>query len=156
MNKSAELNNQWSTTSPASLVQDMLPAASSFLTHPDEVLNSPALTETEKRAVLASWVSDARAVANAPALRQLDNGAVVQVDDVLHALRSLDDGGMFVPAYRLTLASRPAFTRRKKTQLPTHLNSTVRRDGRDNDDPPPSPAVAAIPARPVFVTASSS
>jgi hypothetical protein len=41
----------------------------SVFTHPDEVMNSPALTRTEKRAILASWVSDVRAVMNQPALR---------------------------------------------------------------------------------------
>jgi hypothetical protein len=46
----------------------------------------PKLTTAEKKAVLASWISDARAVENAPSLRRLDSGAVVEVDAILHAL----------------------------------------------------------------------
>ncbi len=35
-------------------------------THPDDVTSDPKLTTAEKRAVLASWISDARAVEDAP------------------------------------------------------------------------------------------
>jgi hypothetical protein len=44
----------------------------------------------EKRAILASWASDACAVNSAPALRRIPNGNVVSYDDVVDALRSLD------------------------------------------------------------------
>ena len=37
--------------------------------HPDEVLTATHLTVDEKRASLASWASDARAVTDVPALR---------------------------------------------------------------------------------------
>ena len=60
-------------------------------THPDDVTSDPKLTTAEKRAVLASWISDARAVENAPSLRRLDSGAVVDVDAILQALGSLDE-----------------------------------------------------------------
>ena len=60
--------------------------------HPDEVVSDCRLTHAEKREMLASWASDVRAVPNAPALRQLDNGAVVRIDDVLRALNSLNEG----------------------------------------------------------------
>ena len=60
-------------------------------THPDDVTSDPKLTTAEKRAVLASWISDARAVENAPSLRRLDSGAVVEVDAIRRALRSLDE-----------------------------------------------------------------
>src|ERR1700691_1184280 len=59
--------------------------------HPDDVASDPELTLAEKRAALASWISDARAVENAPSLRRLDNGAVVEVDAILRALVLLDD-----------------------------------------------------------------
>ena len=45
----------------------------------------------EKKAVLASWISDARAVESAPSLRRLDSGAVVEVDAILRALVLLDE-----------------------------------------------------------------
>jgi len=65
--------------------------ARSFM-HPDEVVSDLRLTQAEKREILACWASDVHAVANAPALRQLDNGAVVRVDDILQALKSVNDG----------------------------------------------------------------
>jgi hypothetical protein len=55
-------------------------------THPSDVTNDPKLTTAEKRAILASWISDARTVENAPSLRQLDSGAVVEVDAIRQAL----------------------------------------------------------------------
>ena len=39
--------------------------------HPREVLTHPQLTSGEKRAILASWASDACALENAPGLRCL-------------------------------------------------------------------------------------
>src|ERR1700709_1190222 len=62
----------------------------SILAHPSEVVNNPRLTQDEKRALLASWLSDARAVPNAPAWRQLDSGAFVRFDEVSEARRSPD------------------------------------------------------------------
>jgi hypothetical protein len=59
--------------------------------HPSDVVNDPDLTLTEKRAILASWASDACAVESAPALRCApDGGRPVGFDDVMDALRSLD------------------------------------------------------------------
>ncbi len=60
-------------------------------THPSDVTSDPTLSTAEKRAVLASWISDARAVENAPSLRRLDSGAVVEVDAILQALVLLDE-----------------------------------------------------------------
>ena len=60
-------------------------------THPSDVTSDPKLTTAEKRAVLASWISDARAIEDAPALRRLDSGAVVDVDDIVQALVLLDE-----------------------------------------------------------------
>jgi hypothetical protein len=75
------------TRSPA------LPYGAAIYTHPDDVTNDPKLTTAEKRAVLASWISDARAIENAPSLPRLDSGAVIEVYAVLQALRLLDDLG---------------------------------------------------------------
>lgn len=59
--------------------------------HPGDVVHDPDLTLNEKRAILASWASDACAVEAAPALRRVPgSGIVVSVDDILEALRSLD------------------------------------------------------------------
>ena len=57
--------------------------------HPSEVVNDPDLTLNEKRAILASWASDACAVEAAPALR-IGRKAPVGFDDIMEALRSLD------------------------------------------------------------------
>lgn len=57
---------------------------------PKHVLNDPELTTAEKRAVLASWASDACAVEAAPGLRHPANGPVVTYDEIMDALRMLD------------------------------------------------------------------
>ena len=62
-----------------------------IFSHPRDVLDHPALDRSKKRAVLASWASDARAVENEPSLRQIDCGAYVPLREILSALRSLDD-----------------------------------------------------------------
>ena len=62
--------------------------------HPRDVVSHPSLTLAEKRAILASWASDASAIASCPALRA-PNGlkAPVHIDDILEALCALDDSG---------------------------------------------------------------
>ena len=57
--------------------------------HPFEVVNDPDLTLNEKRAILASWASDACAIEAAPELRAGPKGPV-RFDDIMDALRSLD------------------------------------------------------------------
>ena len=108
---------------------------------PEGVLRSPDLTLAEKREVLARWASDAHAVENAPALRQLDDGAIVGVDEVLAALKALD-GERETTAARMQ--ARRAFDR-KRGSLLSRLRVRRRRQDRD-DDPPPRPAAAAFPA----------
>jgi hypothetical protein len=58
--------------------------------HPSEVVNDPDLTLNEKRAILASWASDACAVESAPELRSGPRGTAVRFDDIMDALRTLD------------------------------------------------------------------
>jgi hypothetical protein len=58
--------------------------------HPNDVVNDPDLTLNEKRAILASWASDACAIEAAPALRKSPLGPPVRFDDVMDALRELD------------------------------------------------------------------
>jgi len=60
--------------------------------HPEDVLRDDTLDVEEKRAILASWASDACAVESMPALRKLPNAkAPVAFDAVMDALRALDD-----------------------------------------------------------------
>jgi hypothetical protein len=59
--------------------------------HPSEVVSDTSLSLGEKRAILASWASDAAAVASNPALRELPGShRKVSIDDVLEALAALD------------------------------------------------------------------
>jgi hypothetical protein len=59
--------------------------------HPSDVVNDPDLTLNEKRAILASWASDACAIEAVPALRRPPGGrGPVLFDDVMDALRTLD------------------------------------------------------------------
>ncbi len=79
--------------------------------HPRNVVNDPDLTLNEKRAILASWASDACAVAAAPTLRQAPGAArPVSFDDVMDALRALDrragEHYRAPPHYRSVLANR--------------------------------------------------
>src|SRR5215213_4511830 len=71
-------------------LDDLLHPAQAF-EHPDQVVNDPDLTLNEKRAILASWASDACAVEAAPALRCAPGGKrAVTCDEVMDALRKLD------------------------------------------------------------------
>src|SRR4029453_2057243 len=68
----------------------LLHPASAFA-HPMDVVRDTDLTLNEKRAILASWASDASAVVSKPALRHIPSadrpGAI---DEIMEALRSLD------------------------------------------------------------------
>src|SRR5436190_15840351 len=70
-------------------LNELLHPAQAFA-HPSEVVNDPDLTLNEKRAILASWASDACAIEAMPALRKTPSGAPVSYDDVMDALRALD------------------------------------------------------------------
>jgi hypothetical protein len=116
--------------------------AASFA-HPDDVVSDTRLNLAEKRAILASWVSDVRAVENAPALRRLDSGAIVAVDDILQALNRLDRA-----------AGRPrsrAFFRQDGRVI--WLRRPEKRNDDNDDDPPPAPAGMTVPLRPTRVAA---
>ena len=61
--------------------------------HPRDVVADPTISIGEKRAILASWASDAASVASNPALRELPGSrAMVTIDEVLDALSALDRG----------------------------------------------------------------
>lgn len=117
--------------------------AASFM-NPSDVAADPRLTLEKKRAVLAAWASDIRAVPNAPGLRQLDNGAVIRIDDILQVLTSLDN------------ASHSADTQptgfhpntKRRPGLVSRLKFALRRNRSDDDDePPPCPAIVMRPPR---------
>jgi hypothetical protein len=58
---------------------------------PSDVVNDPDLSLNEKRAILASWASDACAIEAAPGFRSMSGAkSLVRFDDVLDALRALD------------------------------------------------------------------
>jgi hypothetical protein len=71
-------------------LDDLLHPAGAF-SHPRDVVSDPDLTLNEKRAILASWASDACAMEAAPALRSPPGcSRPVPVDDILEALCALD------------------------------------------------------------------
>ena len=80
--------------------------------HPSDVVCDPDLTLNEKRAILASWASDACAVEAAPELRISMSGNVVRWDDIMDALRTLDreaaGAGKPRPHYKRVLARKNA------------------------------------------------
>jgi hypothetical protein len=68
----------------------LLHPAGAFRT-PMDVVNDPDMTTQEKRAILASWASDACAIEAAPDLRQPTGSSPVRFDDIMDALRMLDE-----------------------------------------------------------------
>jgi hypothetical protein len=71
---------------------DMLLHPAQAFEHPSEVVNDHDLTLNEKRAILASWASDACAIEAVPTLRCLPGGKrPVPFDEVMDALRRLDE-----------------------------------------------------------------
>jgi hypothetical protein len=127
------------TRSPA------LPYGAAIYTHPDDVTSDPKLTTAEKRAVLASWISDARAIENAPSLRRLDSGAVVDVDAILQALNSLDE---LTDDHTGDCKRLPPSGRRRSVVLKWLRRGGPPGSNDDDDDPPPAPAGVGIPFRP--------
>lgn len=88
-------------------IDALLHPASAFK-HPMDVVRDADLSLNEKRAILASWASDACAMEAAPALRTTASGAVVRWDDIMDALRILDHEaeklGKPLPHYKEVLA----------------------------------------------------
>jgi hypothetical protein len=66
--------------------------------HPRDVVRHDGLTLSEKRAILASWASDASAMASNPAMRSPKGlSQPVSIDDILEALCDLDGGPRHPP-----------------------------------------------------------
>jgi hypothetical protein len=97
----------------------------------------------DKRAMLADWASDARAVRDHPALRQLDSGAVVDIDAVLSALKRLDS----IQGDQTTFGIGSADSKHLERSADDRRKSLWNFWDDDDDDPPPCPA-AAVPWKP--------
>jgi len=112
-------------------LEALLHPAAAFA-HPAEVINDPDLTLNEKRAILASWASDACAVEAAPTLRHPPGGRTIQFDEIMDALRTLDrQADVFdkpPPHYRRRLAIR------KPGMFPRRRGGFARRRRAPNDD----------------------
>jgi hypothetical protein len=76
----------------------LLDPARAFRT-PLDVVADPGMTAQEKRAILASWASDACAVEAAPDLREPPSAPVVRFDDIMDALKRLDGDLAETPQY---------------------------------------------------------
>lgn len=112
---------------PHSDLDALLQPARSFA-HPGDVVADPDLTLNEKRAILASWASDACAVEASPALRCAPGSErPVSVDAILEALGDLDKGWA---------DTNGAVSRRRQTQRSTEgLRSFQPLAGRGSGKP---------------------
>jgi hypothetical protein len=86
-------------------LSELLHPAQAF-ERPADVVNDPDLTLNEKRAILASWASDACAIEAAPALRAAPHGAPVHFDEIMDALRTLDRQARLDDSHRYRRAVR--------------------------------------------------
>ena len=93
-------------------LDDLLHPAQAF-SHPADVVNDPDLTLNEKRAILASWASDACAIESVPALRRAPakGGRPVAFDDIMDALRALDAHAAETSRHRRVVRRRRIFGR---------------------------------------------
>jgi hypothetical protein len=76
----------------------LLYPAGAFRT-PMDVVADPDMTLQEKRAILASWASDACAVEAVPDLQRPPSAPTVRFDDIMDALKALDGETVDKPAY---------------------------------------------------------
>ena len=103
---------------------------------PEDIVRDRNMSTEDKRALLASWASDVRAVPNCPALRRLDDGNLVLIDEVLTALKMLD--GEQVQSARPSNEHTPHFGRGHWSRMARKWRRN--RDDDDDDDPPTAPA----------------
>lgn len=109
---------------------------------PEDLRFDDLLSRDQKRAILADWASDARAVEHVPGYRQLDNGALVWLDDIWAALRELDAE---TAALGRSFGKTEKF-RRKRGRVAELLRWSRKGRDDDGDDPPPTPAFALTPS----------
>ena len=110
------------------------------VTDPANVLTDTRLSDDEKRALLASWASDANTVADCPAPRRLPDGSVVPVDHILKSLKTLDGDPHIKATERRRALKRLRYDVGRLWFRPKRRND-------DDDDPPPCPAYAAVRPR---------
>jgi hypothetical protein len=91
--------------------------------HPLDVVSDPDMRVAEKRSVLASWASDACAIESNPALRETASGSIVNYDDIIDALQSLDGGSSATATY--------AYKRRQRRRRLTIWKDRGRSDNGD-------------------------
>ena len=106
---------------PAAALPEFLAWRFQTFDHPRDVLACVDIPVAERRAILAGWASDARAVENAPYLRQLENGARVAVGEILEALRRLDvdrPAPAIAPAPSCAGVGRAGASRRRQADRP--------------------------------------
>lgn len=112
-------------------------------TAPLDIVRDPNMSTEAKRELLASWASDARAVPNCPALRRLDDGNLVLIDDVLDALKLLDSH---------PTAGAPRSGTGVASLRRGHWSRLARRwrgnRGDDDDDDPPTAPASIVPRHP--------
>jgi hypothetical protein len=113
---------------------DCAAMSSARLTAPRDVLLDSAMSTEDKRALLASWASDLRAVENWPALRRLDDGTELHIDDIIEALKTLDTP----PGQQLQQAAVLPFPNHRLRRQLNHNES-------DDDDPPPAVMAMGLP-----------
>ncbi len=80
--------------------ENLLHPARAFA-RPTDIVSDPDLTLNEKRAILASWASDASAADANPLLRRSDGGMTASWDDIMAALKELDLEAAKSPATRI-------------------------------------------------------
>jgi hypothetical protein len=74
----------------------------SVFDHPRDVVADATLSRAEKRAILASWASDAAAISSCPALRAgPGTRRAVSIDEILEALSDLDHHPRHPPGGKL-------------------------------------------------------
>jgi hypothetical protein len=93
--------------------------------HPADVVNDPDLTLSEKRSILSSWASDACAIEAAPALRKPPGSKPVQFDDIIDALKALDQ-----QAQQLGFRPRPHYRRVLEIRVPGVFGRSSGEDDR--------------------------
>jgi hypothetical protein len=121
------------------LADGLLSNKTPVFVHPEEVLGDHTLTLADKRSLLASWASDALGVEDSPSLRQLPSGAVVRVDDIMAALKSLD---LHETRHEASPTFSQSFARRRSKPAVRRRNVGP----QDDDDPPPSAVNAGLPS----------
>jgi hypothetical protein len=136
-NREKKLTELYEPSKAETFELDTLLHPASAFAHPMDVVRDADLTLNKKRAILASWASDACAVEAAPELRANASDRAVRWDEIMDALRMLDDVaanyGKPLPHYKRVLAragvccDRPVCVRANGTSKVSAIKLT---DGR--------------------------